>query len=147
MSVHSATIRWSRATPDYTYETYDRSHTWAFGTGTTIAGSAAPEFRGDGTKVNPEEALVGALSSCHMLTFLAIAAKKGFTVDRYTDAAEGTLEKKDGRMWVTKVVLRPAVEFAAPVPSPEVIANLHASAHAGCFIANSVKTEVVIEPA
>lgn len=146
MSLHTARVDWARTTPDFAYDTYSRAHTVTFGGGVSVVGSAAPEFRGDASRVNPEEALVGALSACHMLTFLAIAARKGILVDRYEDAAEGVLEKKDGRLCVTRVVLRPKVTFAGDPPAPEALARLHEQAHNGCFIANSVKTEVTVEP-
>lgn len=145
MSTHTAVISWSRSSPDYTYESYNRAHTWVTGSGREIAASAAPEFRGETDRVNPEEALVAALSSCHMLTFLAIAAKKGIVVDRYEDAAEGVLEKQDGRLWITRVVLRPRITFGGEAPSAEALAHLHDQAHHGCFIANSVKTVVTVE--
>lgn len=138
-------MSWSRTTPDFAYETFDRSHTITSGSGVVIPGSAAPEFRGDGARCNPEEAFVGALSACHMLTFLAIASRKRLVVDRYEDPAEGFLEKNaEGRLAVTRVVLRPRVTFAAPV-SADVLADLHTSAHTNCFIAQSVKTDVRVE--
>lgn len=147
MSTFTARIAWSRATPDFELGTYGRSHVVTYGSGVEVPASSAPDFKGDATRMNPEEALVGALSSCHMLTFLAVAARKKLVVDRYDDAAEGTLAKNaDGRLAVTRVVLRPRVVFASPVP-PEELAHLHAQAHQGCFIANSVKTDVVVEPA
>lgn len=146
MSTHTASVSWSRTTPDHQYDTYDRSHRWRIA-GHEIPASAAPEFRGDATRVNPEEAFVAALSSCHMLTFLAIAARKGLIVDSYEDEAEGVLEKEGGRLWMTRVVLRPRIAFGGGLPpSPEVVAHLHEASHAGCFIANSVKTVVTIEP-
>lgn len=148
MSTHLATIHWKRTTSDYTYESYSREHGWAFGGGSTLRASAAPEFRGDAALPNPEEALVASLSSCHMLTFLAICAKKGITVDEYDDAAQGHLEKNaEGRLAVTRVTLRPKVVFGAGAPdSAEAVAKLHESAHRGCFIAASVKTEIRVEP-
>ncbi len=149
MSTHSATITWSRATPDFTYDGYDRSHTIRYEGGTVVAASSAPDFKGDATKVNPEEALVGALSSCHMLTFLAIAARKRLVVDAYDDNAVGWLEKNEqGRLAVTRVVLRPAVRFAeGTVVDAATLADLHEKAHVNCFVANSVKTVVTVEPA
>ncbi|MBI3206960.1 MAG: OsmC family protein [Myxococcales bacterium] len=148
MSTHHATTRWQRTTNDFTYESYSREHGWAFGSGSEVRASAAPEFRGDATLPNPEEALVAALSSCHLLTFLAICAKKGITVDEYEDAAEGLLEKNaEGRLAVTRVTLRPQVTFGAGAPADaEALAKLHESAHRGCFIAASVKTEIRVEP-
>jgi organic hydroperoxide reductase OsmC/OhrA len=147
MSHHHATISWRRATPDFTYDTYDRTHDWAFDGGVTIKASSAPEFKGDPALPNPEDALVAALSSCHMLTFLAIAARKRLVVERYEDAAEGLMEKgPDGKVWVTKVTLRPKVSFSTEV-APDVLAAMHHTSHEHCFIANSVKTQVVVEPA
>jgi len=147
MSTFTARIAWSRTTPDFELGTYDRSHVVTYGSGVEVPASSAPDFKGDATRMNPEEALVGALSSCHMLTFLAVAARKKLVVERYDDAAEGTLAKNaEGRLAVTRVVLRPRVTFASPV-GPGEVAQLHAQAHQGCFIANSVKTDVVVEPA
>jgi organic hydroperoxide reductase OsmC/OhrA len=145
MSMHAATIRWTRSTPDFTYDTYDRSHDWTLGTGTTIRASAAHEFRGDPSLPNPEEALVAALSSCHMLTFLAIAARKRLVVESYEDEAVGWLEKnEEGRLAVTRVLLRPRVRFAEDV-APDVLAAMHHQSHELCFIANSVRTRVDVE--
>lgn len=144
---HRAEISWQRTSADFRYETYNREHKWTFGGGITVDASAAPAYRGQASHANPEEALVAALSSCHMLTFLAIAARKGLVVDAYHDAAEGVLAKNDaGRLAVTRVTLRPAVRFAGPRPDAAALAELHHQAHLGCFIASSVKTEVVVEP-
>jgi organic hydroperoxide reductase OsmC/OhrA len=143
-----ASVRWQRTSPDFSYETYNRAHEVAFGSGTTVAASSAPGFKGEADRVNPEEQLVGALSSCHMLTFLAVAAKKRLVVEHYDDEASGVLDKNaDGRLAVTRVVLRPKVVFSGEkVPSAEELVALHEAAHKGCFIANSVKTDVVCEP-
>jgi organic hydroperoxide reductase OsmC/OhrA len=112
MSEHHASVRWTRTTPDFTYDTYDRGHQVRYGSGIEVPASAAADFKGDPTRVNPEEAFVGALSSCHMLTFLAIAARKHLVVERYEDDAVGTLDKNaEGRLAVTKVVLHPRVTF------------------------------------
>jgi len=147
MSTHLASVRWTRTTQDFDYETYSREHAWTFGSGGGVRASSAPEFKGDPKLVNPEEALVAALSSCHMLTFLAVCAKKGFPVDTYEDDAEGHLEKNaDGRLAVTRVTLRPKVTFAAGTAvDASTLAKLHESAHRGCFIAASVKTQVTVE--
>lgn len=146
MSEHHATIAWERTTEDFTYDTYSRNHLWRFGGGVEIPASAAPGFLGDAGRVDPEEAFVAALSSCHMLTFLAIAARKRLVVDRYRDSAVGYLEKNaDGKLAVTRVVLRPEVVFQE-TPAAEVIDRLHHRAHEECFIANSVRTEVRVEP-
>jgi organic hydroperoxide reductase OsmC/OhrA len=148
MSLHKAAIAWKRRTPDFAYDTYDRSHGWTFGGGTQVEASSAPEFKGKPELPNPEEALVAALSSCHMLTFLAVCARKGLVVDAYDDAAEGHLEKNaEGRLAVTRVTLRPRVTFApGTAVDGEALGRLHDAAHRGCFIAASVKTAVAVEP-
>ncbi len=151
MSEHSATIEWRRATPDFKYPTYNRSHVWRFESGGEVQACAspanipptAPKARG----VDPEEGFVAAISSCHMLWFLHIACTHKFIVDRYSDHAVGVLEKdRAGKMSVTRVTLRPAVVFSGTSPTAERLAELHKEAHEQCFIANSVKTEIVIEP-
>jgi organic hydroperoxide reductase OsmC/OhrA len=146
MSEHHATVTWQRTGDDFAYETYSRDHIWAFAGGVTVPATAAPAFHGDPARVDPEEAFVAALSSCHMLTFLAIAARKRLVVDSYRDTAVGHLEKDaGGKLSMTRVTLRPAVTFAEP-PTPDVLDRLHHRAHEECFIARSVKTEVTIEP-
>ena len=145
MSEHRARIAWERTTEDFHYDTYSRDHDWTCG-GMQVGASAAPEFKGSEGRVNPEEALVTAVSSCHMLTFLAICAKKKIVVDRYEDAAVGFLDKNgEGRLAMTRVVLRPRITFAGEAPTPEVLEKLHESSHRNCFIANSVHTEVTVE--
>lgn len=148
MSRHEATIRWRRGDAEFRYESYVRDHTWTFGTGASLEASAAPEYKGNPALPNPEEALVGALSSCHMLTFLAVAARKGFVIEAYEDHAEGFLEKNaEGRLSVTRTILRPRITYGGDKrPSPDEERALHDTAHRGCFIANSVKTEVTVEP-
>ncbi|MBX3273703.1 MAG: OsmC family protein [Sandaracinaceae bacterium] len=146
MSEHVAKVRWERGGADFSYETYPRDHELEWGGGARTAASAALEYRGSASLPNPEELLVGALSSCHMLTFLAVCARKGVVVERYEDDARGVLEKNEsGRLAVTRVTLRPRVTFAGEAPAPDVLARLHQQAHNGCFIAASVKTEVAIE--
>jgi len=149
MSKHEAHLSWRRTTPTFTYDTYSRDHEVRFGGGASLTTSAAPEYRGARERPNPEEMLVASLSSCHMLTFLAIAARDGFVVDAYEDAAEGVLEKNEaGRLAVTRVVLRPRVVFGGDKqPDAERLAKMHEAAHRGCFIANSVKTDVRVEAA
>ncbi|MDX1459635.1 MAG: OsmC family protein [Xanthomonadales bacterium] len=148
MSRHEACIRWERTSETFGYEDFNREHEWRFPGGTSIAASAAPDYSGDERCVDPEEALVAAIASCHMLTFLAICARKRLTVNRYTDEAVGRLETNDqGRLAVTRVELSPRIEFEEQQPDPDVIARLHESAHRACFIANSVKTEIVVNPA
>ncbi len=147
MSEHRVTVSWERITEDFEYDTYSRSHTWEFENGHVVPASSAPDFLGSRDRVDPEEAFVAALSSCHMLTFLAIAAKKRLVVDDYADSAVGHLEKnEEGKLAMTRVILRPAVKFAEP-PAPEVIEKMHHKAHENCFIALSVKTAVTVEPA
>jgi len=149
MSEHACSIRWSRGDREYTYDTYSRDHTWRFPNGAELAASSAPDFLGNDACVDPEEALVGAISSCHMLTFLAIAARKRLVVESYEDDAVGTLEKNDeGKLAVTRVVLRPRITWGGDkTPDPAALDKLHHQAHENCFIANSVKTEVVVESA
>jgi organic hydroperoxide reductase OsmC/OhrA len=144
MSTHTARIAWEGTDAPFTYEEYSRDHRIEWGTGTTASASSAPEYNGNPALPNPEELLVGALSSCHMLTFLAVCARKGFHVARYLDDASGVLEKgANGRVQVTKVSLRPRAEFVGAAPDRETLEKLHTQAHRGCFIANSVACEVV----
>lgn len=149
MSDFRATARWSRSTPDFVTETFDRSHSIAYGSGTTIPASSAPAYTGHVDRVNPEEQLVGALVSCHMLTFLAYASRKRWVVDGYEDTGAGVLAKNAaGKMAVTEVVLRPKVTFApgSAAPTSEELHAAHEKAHANCFIANSVSCAVKVEP-
>lgn len=146
MSEHRVNVTWERTTDDFTYESYSRSHTWRFEGGVEVPASAAPAFRGDPSRVDPEAAFVAALSSCHMLTFLAIAARKRLVVDGYRDEAVGYLEKDErGKLAMTRVILRPEVTFREP-PPPEVVERMHHTSHEECFIASSVKTDVRVEP-
>lgn len=148
MSEHKAKIQWKRATKDFVYETYDRTHTVIYEGGIRHSLSAAKEFMGKAEHSNPEELLAAALSSCHMLTFLAIAAKSRLIVDSYEDNAVSILDKNAaGKLAVTKTILRPKVVFAKETPvTREKLVELHEKAHRNCFIANSVSGEVVTEP-
>ena len=148
MSEHKVTVAWKRETAEFISETYNRDHDWTFDGGITVRASAAPGYRGNARCVDPEEAFVASLSSCQMLTFLALAAKKQYVVDSYRDQAIGVLGKDPSGNWaLTKVTLRPEVRFGgARTPSAEELRQLQQRAHHGCFIANSVKTEVVVEP-
>jgi organic hydroperoxide reductase OsmC/OhrA len=148
MSEHKAIITWKRETPTFAYESYDRDHDWSFDGGIKIRASATPAYLGSENCVDPEEAFVASLSSCHMLTFLAIAARKRYVVDSYSDEAVGLLEKDaGGRLAITRVTLRPEVRFGGEnPPTREELRRLHDQAHHACFIANSVKTEVTVEP-
>ena len=146
MSEHRVRVSWERGGVDFGYESYPRDHAWSFEGGVRVPASGAPAFRGNPERVDPEAAFVAALSSCHMLTFLAIASRKRLVVDGYEDEALGFLEKNEaGRLAMTRVLLRPRVLFAAPTPGPEVVADLHERAHRECFIANSVQTRVEVE--
>jgi organic hydroperoxide reductase OsmC/OhrA len=147
MSEHLVKINWERNSVPFEYETYPRDHTWTFEGGVEVSASAAPDYKGSDQRVDPEEAFVAALSSCHMLTFLAIAAKKRIAVEEYSDHAIGYLEKNEsGKISVTRVLLRPTVAFSEnSAQSPEQLAKLHHSAHENCFIANSVNTVVTVE--
>jgi organic hydroperoxide reductase OsmC/OhrA len=147
MSEHRATIDWQRSSADFTYMTYNRAHEWTF-QAATVPASATKEYRGDEDRVNPEEALVAALSSCHMLTFLAVAAKRKLSLDSYRDEAVGVLEKNaEGKLAITRVTLRPKIVWSAGVTvSAADLDKMHHDAHVGCFIANSVKTEITVEP-
>ena len=143
MSEHKATVSWNRDGKDFTYKTYSRDHVWSV-SGNEIPASAAPAYLGNPNRVDPEGALVAALSSCHMLTFLALAAYKGFVVESYQDEAVGHLEKNAaGKMAITRVDLHPKIAFGgAKQPTAEDLDALHDKAHKECFIANSVTTEV-----
>lgn len=148
MSAHHASIRWKRTSADFTYDSYNRAHEMRFNEGTIVVpASAAPAFKGDIDRVDPEEAFVAALSSCHMLTFLALCARKRLVVDSYDDDAVGVMEKgSDGKLWVSRVTLRPRIRFAAGTSvEPAALAEIHHKAHGECFIANSVKTDVSVE--
>jgi organic hydroperoxide reductase OsmC/OhrA len=146
MSEHKAKITWQRTTDDFRYENYNRDHEWKFEGGVHVPASAAVAYLGSPHHVDPEEAFVASLSSCHMLTFLAIAAKKRLTVDSYEDAAIGYMNKNEnGKLAITKVELRPKITFSGDKhPTPEQIQKMHHSSHKECFIANSVTTEVLV---
>ena len=148
MSEHKATIVWKKVTEQFTYETYNRSHVWRFDAGIELKASATPAYLGNADMVDPEEAFVASLSSCHMLTFLAFACKKRLVVESYEDEAVAHVEKTpEGKMAITRVVLRPLVKFSAEkTPTPQELEQLHHSAHEFCFIANSVKASVAVEP-
>jgi organic hydroperoxide reductase OsmC/OhrA len=151
MSRHVATVEWTRGNQPFTDNRYSRAHDWRFDGGAVVRGSSAPTSvplpMSDASAVDPEEAMVAALSSCHMLFFLGYAARDGLTVDRYLDEAEGLLARDDrGRMSMTVVTLRPRITFAGDAPSAETIDALHHRAHEACYIANSVRAEIRIEP-
>ncbi len=153
MAEHTAVVVWTREGAAFTDNRYSRGHRWLFDGGVEVPASASPHNvrlpLSVEAAVDPEEAFVASLSSCHMLWFLSIAAGRGFVVDSYRDEAVGLLEDDgSGRLAMTRVTLRPAVEFGGDArPADEEIAALHEKAHELCFIANSVKTDVRCEPA
>ena len=148
MSEHTATIIWKKESQEFTYETYNRGHLWKFDAGIEVKASATPAYLGNADRVDPEEAFVASLSSCHMLTFLALACKKRFVVETYEDEAVAHVEKNpEGKLAITRVVLRPRIAFSGEkVPTAQEIEQLHHNAHEYCFIANSVKASVAVEP-
>lgn len=146
-----ATIAWKRNNAVFTDNKYSRAHEWKFDGGAVVRASSSPHVvrvpMSDVSAVDPEEAFVASLSSCHMLWFLSLAAVRGFTVDEYEDQAVGVLAKDEtGKAAMTKVTLRPKVKFAGEPPTPEQLDELHHKAHEECFIASSVKTDVRCEP-
>jgi organic hydroperoxide reductase OsmC/OhrA len=151
MSAYTATIRWSRTGDgDFTKGQYSRAHEWAFDGGHVMKASASPHVVpapwSDQAGVDPEEAFVASLSSCHMLFFLDFARRAGFVVDSYVDEAEGVIEKRDdGKMWMSRVTLHPHLTWGGNAPDEAALADLHHKAHEACFIANSVTTEVTVE--
>jgi organic hydroperoxide reductase OsmC/OhrA len=144
---YRATIDWKRTSDTFTYETYNRAHEWIFHS-VTVPASTTAEYHGDSSRVNPEEGFIASLSSCHMLTFLAICTKRKLSLDAYRDEAVGYVEKNEqGRIAVTRVILRPQVTWTPGVTvSAADLDKMHHQAHENCFIANSVKTEVTLEP-
>lgn len=147
MSEHKVTLTWNRGEEPFDYQKYPRNHTWKFDGGHSMEASAAPAYLGDPKNVDPEEAFVASLSSCHMLTFLAIACKQKFVLDEYVDDAVGHMEKNaEGKMAITRVTLKPKIKWSGEKqPSAEELEKIHHAAHDNCFIANSVKTEVTVE--
>ena len=152
MSTYTAKITWKSDSPDtFTKNRYTRGHNWEFDGGVTVPASSSPltvrpPYSVE-TAVDPEEALVAAASSCHMLTFLYVAATRGFRIDSYEDNAEGVMEKlDDGRQWVSKITLHPEIEWAGEtLPTRAEIDEMHHASHEQCYIANSIKSEVVVQ--
>lgn len=151
MQQFEATVTWQRGTQPFTDQRYSRAHTWDFDGGISLPASSSPLSvpvpMSEPANVDPEEALVAAASSCHMLFFLSLAAKQGFVVDEYRDHAIGKLERDaSGRVAMTEIRLRPAIAFAgARQPGFHELAALHHEAHEKCYIANSLKTNIVVE--
>lgn len=150
MSQFDATVDWQRGQQQFTDNRYSRAHEWAFDGGARVPASSSPLSvplpLSDPAGVDPEEALVAATSSCHMLWFLSLAAKGGYTVDRYTDSAFGVLgQNSDNQIALTRITLRPQVVFSGAQPTPEQLSALHHQAHEQCTIAHSLRAEVVLE--
>ncbi|MGB8338267.1 MAG: OsmC family protein [Burkholderiales bacterium] len=152
MHQYTATVAWTRKGAKFTDNKFSRAHEWRFDGGAVLPGSSSPLSvpvpYSDSAAVDPEEALVAALSSCHMLFFLAYAARKGWVIESYTDEAVGTMDKNDsGKLAITHVRLRPHIIFAGAAPSQEEIDAVHHRSHEECYIANSLKAHVDIESA
>jgi organic hydroperoxide reductase OsmC/OhrA len=151
MSSYTAAVRWSRnGAEGFAKGQYSRAHEWAFDGGAVVPASASPHVVpppwSDEAGVEPEEAFIASLSSCHMLFFLDFARRSGFVIDSYVDEAEGVLEKRaDGKMAMSRVTLHPRVTWAGDPPDEAVFSDLHHRAHEACFIANSVTTDVRVE--
>jgi len=152
MSSYTLQVRWARGEEAFRDNLYSRRHHWTFDGGVEVVASSSPSVvpvpMSVAEAVDPEEAFVASLSSCHLLWFLSLAAKRKFCVDHYADTPVGTMgPNAEGRTAMLKVVLRPIVTFSgALVPTSAEYIALHHEAHALCFIANSVKTDVIVEP-
>ena len=152
MSIYTAIIRWSRdGGADFAKGQYSRAHEWAFDGGHVMPASASPHVVpapwSNPAGVDPEEAFVASLSSCHMLFFLDFARRAGVAVTSYEDEAEGEMHKgSDGKVRITRIALRPKIVFGGEAPGKAVLDDLHHKAHEACFIANSITSEIVIEP-
>lgn len=151
MKRFDAIVAWQRSGQAFTDQRYSRAHAWHFDGGLTVPASSSPLSvpppLSDAAAVDPEEALVAAASSCHMLFFLSLAAARGFTVDSYRDAAHGLLDADErGRMAIVRIVLHPVIAFGGDRrPAATDLAGLPREAHARCYIANSLRAEVVVE--
>lgn len=148
MSEHRISLNWSRSGGPFARGNYDSRHEVRYAGEQTLRGGPAPDLGGNPDNADPEQMLLSALSSCHMLTFLAVAANRGYVVDSYSDDAVATVGKNaEGKTAVVHATLAPKVAFSGDKrPNAEEYAALHARAHAGCFIANSVKTVVDVVP-
>lgn len=149
--IYKATVAWQRGEGEFQKGRYSRAHTWRFDGGIAVPASASPQVVPkpyvNEAAVDPEEAFIASLSSCHMLTFLDIARRGGFVIESYEDEAEGVMEKNAaGKYWISRVTLRPRIAWGGDKqPSHDDLARLHHVAHEECFIANSVRTDVTVE--
>jgi organic hydroperoxide reductase OsmC/OhrA len=145
-----ATISWKRNSPDFLKGKYSREHTWAFDGGVTVPASSSPAVvpvpYSNPANVDPEEAFVASVSSCHMLTYIYLAYKQGFQVDSYQDEAAGAMTKNEqGVPWVSSVILNPKIAYSGDkLPAPADEERIHHLAHEQCFISNSIKTKVMV---
>lgn len=152
MAEHTALIEWRRNGEHFLDNRYNRAHTWSFDGGIEVPASSSPHViavpMSDPSAIDPEEAFVASLSSCHMLWFLSIAAKRGFIVESYRDAALGIMGKDaDGKMAITSIKLAPAIAFSQErQPSQTELETMHHAAHENCYIANSVKSDFSCKP-
>ena len=146
-SEHNVKLHWKKETESFAYNDYNREHDFIFSEKTVVRASSAPQFLGNPDCADPEQAYVAAISSCHLLFFIAYCSKKRITVLDYQDNAMGILEpNSEGKLWISKVVLRPNIQFAkGQQPDQTELAKLHTMAHNNCFLANSIKSEVIIE--
>ena len=153
MSEHKAIINWKRTGPDFLKGKYSREHTWSFDGGVVVPASPSPSVvptpYSNAANVDPEEAFVAAVSSCHMLTYVWLASREGFQVDSYNDEAIGLMSKNErGVAWVSSITLHPQIAYSGErLPTAADEERLHHKAHEECFIANSIKTEVVVKAA
>jgi len=150
MHQYRATVQWQNNDEVFTDNKYSRKHSWHFDGGLEVPASASPTIVGDtyanSSAVDPEEAFVASLSSCHMLWFLSLTARQGYVVAEYRDEAEGMMQKNaEGKLAITEVILRPVVRFDGDNPETKVFDDLHQQAHQKCFIAHSVKTAITID--
>jgi organic hydroperoxide reductase OsmC/OhrA len=150
MSEHKAAISWKRTSSDFLKGKYSREHTWKFDGGATVPASPSPSVvpapYSNPAHVDPEEAFVASVSSCHMLTFLYLASKQGFQVDSYDDEAVGVMTRNEnGASWISAITLHPRIAYSGErLPTRADEEDLHHAAHEQCFIANSIKTEVIV---
>lgn len=150
MHSYTARIAWARNGATFTDSRYSRVHEWSFDGGVTVPGSSSPNNVrppfSSAEAVDPEEAVVAAASSCHMLAFLYLAARRGVCVERYVDDAVGVMTPNEqGRLFISRITLRPAIAFAGPPPTAAELDALHHEAHEECYVANSLRTEIVVE--